>query len=582
MSLLLISKSERTATWVIFLSLSSFLVVASYVLMWLRHIERIKDRRIVVLFSRVLTRVGRPEVIFSTFFVWGVVRRFGMDSSEANAFFLFWAFFIVINTPALARAISAFLGKGHAGAPEAIGTLVSYHHPGVCVVAIASKVSTLTAGIMLELRQGNEVAARGLVLDDRAVAGSRIARVAIAHDAETNRFVNNKEHPVYAYKLSEVQDFEEGAPVSVVDAGTELGKLCFMVPPSLQMKEGEVVWVKISDSDRGYYQVVGATLVSRAVLEGNEIYTIKVIAGQLGRWVDAEAKFVPLAWVPVAGSLIYRTTNKTIKAASLPAGHLVVGAVPNSEFPVHVELSDIVTHNTAIIGVTGSGKSYLALRLIEELAKCGVKVLVLDLSRQHWLFLERHNTPTALKTEADLSPWLESKDSMIGIYQFANEMGSYPKATASFVKAVFDWASTIKLQAGKNVPARVCVVLEEAHSLVPEWNQVSQQADVQHVNSTARSLLQGRKYGVGTIVITQRTANVTKTILNQCNTIFALQSFDQTGLEFLKNYMGEEYAHTISTLPTRHAVLVGKASSSTRPILFEIVNLGSYFEKIET
>ncbi|MDX6499128.1 MAG: hypothetical protein QOG23_2388 [Blastocatellia bacterium] len=75
---------------------------------------------------------------------------------------------------------------------------------------------------------------------------------------------------------------------------------------------------------------------------------------------------------------------------------------------------------------------------------------------------------------------------------------------------------------------------------------------------------------MGTLLITQRTANVTKTILNQCNTIFALQSFDQTGLDFLKNYMGEEYAHAICTLPRRHAVLVGKASSSTRPLLFTI------------
>src|SRR5258708_35523253 len=75
---------------------------------------------------------------------------------------------------------------------------------------------------------------------------------------------------------------------------------------------------------------------------------------------------------------------------------------------------------------------------------------------------------------------------------------------------------------------------------------------------------------MGSLVVTQRTANVTKTILNQCNTIFALQSFDQTGLDFLKNYMGEEYSRTISTLPVRTAVLVGKASSSTRPILFQI------------
>jgi len=45
---------------------------------------------------------------------------------------------------------------------------------------------------------------------------------------------------------------------------------------------------------------------------------------------------------------------------------------------------------------------------------------------------------------------------------------------------------------------------------------------------------------------------------------------DQTGLDFLKNYMGDEYSGTLSRLPQRQAILVGKASSSQKPIIFEI------------
>ena len=102
---------------------------------------------------------------------------------------------------------------------------------------------------------------------------------------------------------------------------------------------------------------------------------------------------------------------------------------------------------------------------------------------------------------------------------------------------------------------------------------MSERNDTDYVNRTARVILQGRKFGVGSLIITQRTANVTKTILNQCNSIIALQSFDQTGLDFLKNYMGDEYSNSISTLPLRHAILVGKASSSSRPVIFKIDEL---------
>ena len=234
-----------------------------------------------------------------------------------------------------------------------------------------------------------------------------------------------------------------------------------------------------------------------------------------------------------------------------------------------MHISDTITHNTALIGVTGSGKSYLAFHLIESYLDAGIKVLILDLTRQHWQFLQ-HRTPTQITGADGIAAWLAGP-SNLAIHQFANANAGFPKATADFVEKCFVWLQAqTQLRAGVDTPARLCIVLEEAHSLIPEWNQVAQQTDTQQVNRAARTILQGRKFGMGSLLITQRTANVTKTILNQCNTIFALRSFDQTGLDFLRNYMGEEYSQAISTLPDQTAILVGKASSSARPIILKI------------
>jgi hypothetical protein len=258
----------------------------------------------------------------------------------------------------------------------------------------------------------------------------------------------------------------------------------------------------------------------------------------------------------------------------LPAGVVVVGHVPGSKFPVHVHISDSVTHNSALLGVTGSGKSYLAFHLIEAYLNADIKVLILDLTRQHWQFLQGHS-PIALTSAADVPTWL-SGGAKLAIHQFANATGGFPRATADFAEKCFEWLqANTQLRAGVDVPARVCIVLEEAHSLIPEWNQVAQQSDTQQVNRAARVMLQGRKFGMGCLLISQRTANVTKTILNQCNTIFALRSYDQTGLDFLRNYMGEEYSQAISTLPQQTAILVGKASSSARPIIFKVDDFSS-------
>ncbi len=75
---------------------------------------------------------------------------------------------------------------------------------------------------------------------------------------------------------------------------------------------------------------------------------------------------------------------------------------------------------------------------------------------------------------------------------------------------------------------------------------------------------------LGCMVVTRRTANVTKTILNQCNTVFAMRTFDETGKEFLANYIGREYAASLSSISERHAVLFGKASSCENPILIRL------------
>jgi uncharacterized protein len=50
--------------------------------------------------------------------------------------------------------------------------------------------------------------------------------------------------------------------------------------------------------------------------------------------------------------------------------------------------------------------------------------------------------------------------------------------------------------------ARVCLVYEEAHSLIPEWNSAVNDGDSSAANGTARAILQGPKYGLGCVVVT--------------------------------------------------------------------------------
>src|SRR5208337_360279 len=111
---------------------------------------------------------------------------------------------------------------------------------------------------------------------------------------------------------------------------------------------------------------------------------------------------------------------------------------------------------------------------------------------------------------------------------------------------------------------RICIVLEEAHTVVPEWNfiGISERSSQSLVNSIGQIALQGRKYNIGFIVIAQRTANVSKTILTQCNSIISFQEFDRTSSDFLSNYLGSTMVNALSNLKFRQAIASGKAFKS--------------------
>jgi len=90
------------------------------------------------------------------------------------------------------------------------------------------------------------------------------------------------------------------------------------------------------------------------------------------------------------------------------------------------------------------------------------------------------------------------------------------------------------------------------------------------VAKIAQIALQGRKYRVGLLVIAQRTATVSKTVLTQCNTIISFSCFDETSINFLSNFYGRDYAELVPNLPSLHAVAFGKGIRSARPLIVEI------------
>ncbi|WP_346680404.1 hypothetical protein [uncultured Brachyspira sp.] len=90
------------------------------------------------------------------------------------------------------------------------------------------------------------------------------------------------------------------------------------------------------------------------------------------------------------------------------------------------------------------------------------------------------------------------------------------------------------------------------------------------INTISQIALQGRKYDIGFMIIGQRTANISKTILTQCNTMICFQAFDDTNFNFLGNYIGKDLAISLPSLKKYHAVVSGKAVKSNLPLIVDI------------
>lgn len=111
-SLLIVDESHRDFIFWVFLSIIIYLITSSYILLWFRQKSLGLENKVIRLFSRVNREIGKPETLFSSFFIWGVYIQFGTGNDQFNGLLLFWAIFIILNIPSLAKSIEDLFAIG--------------------------------------------------------------------------------------------------------------------------------------------------------------------------------------------------------------------------------------------------------------------------------------------------------------------------------------------------------------------------------------------------------------------------------------------------------------------------------------
>lgn len=121
------------------------------------------------------------------------------------------------------------------------------------------------------------------------------------------------------------------------------------------------------------------------------------------------------------------------------------------------------------------------------------------------------------------------------------------------------------------------LVLEEAHTFVHRArNEEESLSSPEHMcrRTFERIAREGRKFGLGLVVSSQRPSELSPTVLAQCNTFLLHRIVNDRDQELVQRLVPDNLGGLLSelpTLPTRHAILLGWATPV--PVLVEMRDL---------
>ena len=321
------------------------------------------------------------------------------------------------------------------------------------------------------------------------------------------------------------------------------------------------------DSETIYWQLTDATITLDSWPQDRQ-RLVRASANQLGTWDPVASRFRRITHTPAASDIVLQaiSDNATEIALGDDSLHYEIGHMPRSNIPVGIDAAVLGRHHAAILGMTGTGKTHLSFALIEALVARGTRILCADLTGQ---YQARFNNAITLN-HSGLRGFLGNPSAGdIAICDFTTASTSPVTQAAALIYGVYEHVKQLS-RLNPVSPARFVVVLEEAHNFIPEGfiiNDWGLKAEAQQISKV---FMEARKFGLGFLVITQRTAMITKSALSQCGTMFAFQTVDKTSHDFFEGLCSRSQIRTFPNLPDRTTLAMGRSISSDVPLVMQV------------
>lgn len=327
---------------------------------------------VLLLFSAVLAAVlpgaSRVKALLNRASTWGTASLFG-------------------SVALLLEAASSVLVTGPAAALLAVGTAVlvaglrlrwsnirarSVEFPSPVVVDSIGPNMLLVEGVPDSYEPGVEV-----VVEPSGVVGTFLARLPGPFGPRALIALGAEWHSVASRLPARLQierTSESERVIGLVGAGSDVGHVRFAMAAQSQLGDPAVIRVDGADV---IYQVASQSLIdyrwddSRAVLA-------EATALQVGEAVDGRLRLVQR--VPEAFAELRSASNLAVHG--LPSGYVRLGVLKGTAFPIGLALDGPARGHTAVLGMSGMGKTSVAQHISHSVAASD-PVIALDVTGEY-------------------------------------------------------------------------------------------------------------------------------------------------------------------------------------------------------
>ena len=614
---------NNTIWWVIFIFISTIALFSLISIILLEYgknqSEQSRVNKISNSMKNIVVLFGQGKVLYSLIFISTLILYYGSDRQNDTYTFImfaFWFFVIAINPKNLNMT---FLTKRQNKSIDELGEIFAIQSNKIYLAKIFDDKKYIEKFTTIHFIDNQQKYIQGFIFDIYELNNQQWAKICILDEQNKQSDLNLKANIVCKYKSddleneinyleSKIENF-----VGIVVENSSISKINFEYSKKKRdLEEGDLLRINI-DNKEIFYQVTNGITNSEMLESKNKSGFIKGEAIQLGELDKETLDFNKFGWVADMYSSIFKVNNnENFGDFSYPDfgdfsyPEFKLGVIPKTNIPSVINLHDAISHHIALIGVTGSGKSFLAREIIKELMK-DTKIICVDFNNEFIKYFQdienivncdciktiqekidalvieyekfANHQDKKMMTECDKTIWdnfkksiqefLKSNDKNISYLELPDLVNTTAtfEYTKYFFKVIFDMAKN-----NETNDKKILIVIEEAHTIIPEWNFMGSNDKTSQsvINTISQIALQGRKYDIGFMIIGQRTANISKTILTQCNTMICFQAFDETNFNFLGNYIGKDLALTLPTLKKHHAIVSGKAIKSNLPLIIDL------------